>query len=284
MRVKPRSISISSGKGGTGKTTLTANLGIALGNLGHDVTILDGDLAMANLAIILGMHKCELNFLDVLAGKANVGDVVYKNYGIKVVPTGFRFEDIQDLLASLKKDRVEQSIDELLRQTEFLLIDAPAGIADSTIISILAAREMIPVTNPTYASLVDCYKTIRLANVLGAWTRGLVVNRVGKAADISLKDIEHFMSKALGAMPILGEIPDDPKVLADGRGNSGARAQGTRRRTGADLLSALAHPARPRLRIAGQQHRVAVQARVQSRPVPRFGVAVRRRRDTREPP
>jgi septum site-determining protein MinD len=53
MRAKPRSISISSGKGGTGKTTLTANLGIALGSLGHDVTILDGDLAMANLAIIM---------------------------------------------------------------------------------------------------------------------------------------------------------------------------------------------------------------------------------------
>jgi len=213
MRAKPRSISISSGKGGTGKTTLTANLGIALGNLGHDVTILDGDLAMANLAIIMGMHKCELNFLDVLAGKANVSDVVYKNYGIKVVPTGFRFEDIQDTLASLKKERIEQSIAELLRQTEFLLIDAPAGIADSTIISILAAREMIPVTNPTYSSLVDCYKTIRLANVLGAWTRGLVVNRAGKAADISLKDIEHFMSKALGAMPILAGIPEDQKVL-----------------------------------------------------------------------
>jgi len=213
MKVRPRSISISSGKGGTGKTTLTANLGIALGNLGRDVTILDGDLAMANLAIIMGMHKCEVNFLDVLAGKADISDVVYKNYGIKVVPTGFRFEDIHDMLAGLKKDKVEQSIGELLRRTEFLLIDAPAGIADSTIISIAAAREMIPVTNPTYASLVDCYKTIRLANVLGAWTRGLVVNRVGRAADLSLDDIEHFMSKALGAMPILADIPEDPKVL-----------------------------------------------------------------------
>jgi septum site-determining protein MinD len=213
MKTKPRSISISSGKGGTGKTTLTANLGITLGNLGRDVTILDGDLAMANLAIVMGMHKCEVNFLDVLAGKADIGDAIYKNYNIKVVPTGFRFEDIHDVLAGLKKESVEGSIGELLRRTEFLLIDAPAGIADSTIISIAAAREMIPVTNPTYASLVDCYKTVRLANVLGAWTRGLVVNRTGKAADLSLDDIEHFMSKALGAMPILVDIPDDPKVL-----------------------------------------------------------------------
>jgi MinD-like ATPase involved in chromosome partitioning or flagellar assembly len=82
LLVRPRSISITSGKGGTGKTTITANLGIALGTLGHDVTILDGDLAMANLGIILGMTKYELSFLDVLAGRASVRDVICKNYGI----------------------------------------------------------------------------------------------------------------------------------------------------------------------------------------------------------
>ena len=84
MRARPRSISITSGKGGTGKTTLTANLGVALGSLGHDVTILDGDLAMANLALVLGMHKCELSFFHALTGKADVDDVIYKNYGIKI--------------------------------------------------------------------------------------------------------------------------------------------------------------------------------------------------------
>ncbi len=212
MRTKPRSISIASGKGGTGKTTMTANLGVALGSLGKDVTILDGDLAMANLGIVLGMTRCEISFLDVLAGKADIKDAIYKNYGIKVVPTGFRFEDIHDVLSNLKRERVEGAITELLHQTEFLLIDAPAGIADATVISIAAAREMLPVCNPTYASLVDCYKTIRLANVLGAWTRGIVVNRAGKAADVSTTEIEHFMDKTLGAMPILAEIPDDKKA------------------------------------------------------------------------
>ncbi len=212
MRARPRSISITSGKGGTGKTTLTANLGVALGALGKDVTILDGDLAMANLAIVMGMHKCETSFLDVLAGKANIKDAIYKNYGIKVVPTGFRFEDIHDVVSGLKRERVEAAITELLRQTEFLLIDAPAGIADATVISMAAAREMLPVTNPNYTSLVDCYKVIRLANVLGAWTRGVVVNRAGKAADVSTTEIEHFMNKTLGAMPILAEIPEDQKA------------------------------------------------------------------------
>ena len=212
MRARPRSISITSGKGGTGKTTLTANLGVALGSLGHDVTILDGDLAMANLALVLGMHKCELSFFDALAGKADVGDVIYKNYGIKVVPTGFRFEDVHDALSRVKRERADEVINELLRQTEFLLIDAPAGISDATIISIAAAREMLPVCNPTYPSLADCYKTIRLANLLGSWTRGLVVNHVGGAADLLTNEIEQFMGRTLGAMPVLAEVPEDPKV------------------------------------------------------------------------
>ena len=212
MRAKPRSISISSGKGGTGKTMLTANLGVALGALGRDVTILDGDLAMANLALVMGMTRCETNFFDVLAGKAEVRDALYRNHGVKVLPTGFRFEDVHEALSRVKRERVEEIVGELLRQTEFLLIDAPAGIADATIISIAAAREMLPVCNPTYPSLVDCYKTIRLANVLGSWTRGLVVNRTGRAVDLTLPEIETFMGRTLGALPILAEIPEDEKV------------------------------------------------------------------------
>ncbi len=212
MRAKPRSISITSGKGGTGKTTLTANLGVALGALGKDTTILDADLAMANLALVMGMHKVESSFLDALMGRADVSDVVHKNYGIKVVPMGFRFEDVHDVLSKVKRERVESAINELLRQTELLLIDAPAGIGDATIISIAAAREMLPVCNPTYPSLVDCYKTIRMANVLGSWTRGLVVNRSGKKADLSVSEVEQFMGRTLGSMPILADIPEDSKV------------------------------------------------------------------------
>ncbi|MEM3514594.1 MAG: hypothetical protein QW495_04640 [Candidatus Hadarchaeum sp.] len=90
--------------------------------------------------------------------------------------------------------------------------DGAAGIQDATIISIAAAREMIPVCNPTYTSLVDAYKIVRLANILGSWTRGIVVNRTGKAADLTPDEVESFLCRALGALPILSEIPEDPKV------------------------------------------------------------------------
>ncbi len=205
-------MSITSGKGGTGKTTITANLGVALGALDKKVTILDGDIAMANLNIVMGMTKCEINFFDVLLGNASVDQAMYTNYGIKVLPCGFRFEDVHEVLSNVKKEHVEEVVNEILEQTEFLLIDAPAGMAETTLISIAATREMLPVCNPTYTSLVDVYKTIRIANVLGSWTRGLIVNRTGKTADLSVDEVEQFMNRALGSMPVIADIPEDPKV------------------------------------------------------------------------
>lgn len=70
----------------------------------------------------------------------------------------------------------------------------------------------LPVCNPTHTSLADVYKVIRYANVIGSWTRGLVVNRMGKKAEVPASEIERFMGRALGNMPILAEIPEDPKA------------------------------------------------------------------------
>jgi len=212
LRRRPRSISVTSGKGGTGKTTLTANLGIALATLGKRVTILDADLTMANLALVMGIHQVKTNFLDVLAGRAKVEDAVYENHGVRVIPAGFRFEDAHEVLSGVDRSRVKRVISELLGSTDFLLIDAPAGIQDATLFSIASAREMLPVCNPSYTSLVDVYKIIRFANVMGAWSRGLVVNRMGKRTEIPPEEIEEFMGRTLGGMPIIAEIPEDSKV------------------------------------------------------------------------
>jgi MinD-like ATPase involved in chromosome partitioning or flagellar assembly len=59
---------------------------------------------------------------------------------------------------------------------------------------------------------VDAYKVIRYANVIGSWTRGIVVNRTGKKAEVPTAEIEHFMSRTLGSMPVLADIPEDSKV------------------------------------------------------------------------
>lgn len=212
MRRRPRSISIASGKGGTGKTTITANLGIALSTLGKRVTIIDGDLTMANLAILMGIHQVKTSFLDVLKGKAEIDSAIYENRGVQVIPTGFRFEDAQEALAKVDRERVKEVIYRLLSETDFLLIDAAAGVQDSTLTSIAAANEMLLVCNPTHLSIVDGYKMVKFANLLGAWTRGIIVNRVRKKSELTAAEIEQFMSKTLGPLPVLAEIPEDPTV------------------------------------------------------------------------
>jgi septum site-determining protein MinD len=210
-RPRPRSISICSGKGGTGKTVLTANLGIALGSLGKKVIIMDADLAMANLSIIMGMHRCEVTFFDVLKGNATLEQALYKNYGIEVLPTGFRFEEVQEMLGKVSREKVEEVVSELLNRTEILLLDAAAGLQETSLLLLAASREAIPVSTPSYASLVDVYKTIRMANLLQVWTRGLVLNRVG-TTDLTREEVQAFINKAVKGLPILTEIPEDPKV------------------------------------------------------------------------
>lgn len=207
----PRSISITSGKGGTGKTTLTANLGISLGMLGKRVIVMDADLAMANLSIVMGMQKCEVTFLNVLKGEATLEQALYSNYGIRVLPTGFRFEDVSEILGRVSEEKVEEIVRELLEKTDFLLVDAPAGIQEATMISLAACRENLVVSVPTYSSLIDGYKTIRLANLLRTWTRGLVLNRVG-ASDLTRHEVMSFMQRLVKGLPLLAEIPEDQKV------------------------------------------------------------------------
>jgi septum site-determining protein MinD len=210
-RPKPRSISICSGKGGTGKTVLTANLGIALGSLGKKVVIMDADLAMANLSIVMGMHRCEVTLFDVLKGKATLDQALYKNYGVEVLPTGFRFEEVQEMLGNVSREKVEEIISELLNRAEILLLDAAAGIQETSLLLLAAAREALPVSTPSYASLVDVYKTIRIANLLRVWTRGLILNRMG-TTDLTREEVQAFMGRAVKGLPILAEIPEDPKV------------------------------------------------------------------------
>jgi septum site-determining protein MinD len=210
-RPKARSISICSGKGGTGKTVLTANLGIALGSLGKKVVIMDADLAMANLSIVMGMHRCEVTLFDVLKGKATLDQALYKNYGVEVLPTGFRFEEVQEMLGSVSREKVEEIISELLNRAEILLLDAAAGIQETSLLLLAAAREALPVSTPSYASLVDVYKTIRIANLLRVWTRGLILNRMG-TTDLTREEVQAFMGRAVKGLPILAEIPEDPKV------------------------------------------------------------------------
>src|SRR3989338_8722844 len=89
-----RSIAIVSGKGGVGKTSICANLGIALAQRGVSVCLVDADIAMANLSLLLGMQSSPITLHDVLLGEAGVQDAIYDGpKGVKFVPSGLSLEN-----------------------------------------------------------------------------------------------------------------------------------------------------------------------------------------------
>lgn len=125
-----RVVCMASGKGGTGKTTVTANLGTALAELGAETYILDADIAMANLGLILRMEDAPVTLHDVLAGEADIEEAIYEGpHGVKVIPAGISLEGIR----KANPDRLRDVVEHIIDRADFLLIDAPAGLGRDAI-------------------------------------------------------------------------------------------------------------------------------------------------------
>ena len=104
---------IASGKGGTGKTTVTANLGPMLARYGKKTCILDADVGMANLGLILGLENLPVTLHEVLAGKARVRDAIYEGpFGVKVVPCGLSLQGFQQSNPDRLKDVMADLVSE----------------------------------------------------------------------------------------------------------------------------------------------------------------------------
>ncbi len=200
-----RIITIASGKGGTGKTIISANLGVAIAQFGRDVTILDADIEMANLELVLGMEGQALTLHEALSGKCDIRDVIYSGPGgVKVVPAGIKLETLKDA----DPERLTEVLSELLDLTEILLIDAPAGLGKDALAAISAAEEIILVVNPDVSSLSDALKTKTVAQKLGCKILGAVVNRVENTqAEITAEEISAILE-----IPVMAVIPEDKNI------------------------------------------------------------------------
>jgi septum site-determining protein MinD len=199
------SITVASGKGGTGKTVVAANLGVALAQLGKDVVILDADIEMANLELHLGLEGMKFTLHDVLAGEADVKDAIYEGPGgVKVIPAGISL----DGLRKADPDRLEKVLNELLKTTEILIIDAPAGLGRSVVTALAAGQELLLVTNPEISAMSDALKTKIVAKKLGSHVLGVVLNRAGyDKSDLSIREVEVILEAK-----VLAVIPEDPEV------------------------------------------------------------------------
>jgi len=200
-----RIITIASGKGGTGKTTLTANLGIALARQGKKVLLIDADVAMANLSLLLGMQSSPITLHDVLLGESQVRDAIYDGpNGLHFIPSGLSLENYK----RVDSERLAGIIEQIKDDYDFILLDAAAGIEKNVLSALTAGQESLIITQPNSPSVADALKTKIVAQRLGSKTIGVILNFVrGEKGEISKNDISNMLE-----LPVFGNIPYDDEV------------------------------------------------------------------------
>lgn len=170
-------ILVSSGKGGTGKTMFSVNLGAILAQQGNRVMLLDMDMGLRNMDIYLGMeNKVIYNIMDVISGVCRIKKAMMRVDG---------FQDLYFMAASPRRDdrdmtplHMEILCNKLRKYFDYIIIDCPAGIGDLFDVSMAAADKTVIVTEPEVASLRDADTTERYLREKGMENMCVVVNKV----------------------------------------------------------------------------------------------------------
>lgn len=172
-----RVITITSGKGGVGKTTTTANLGTALAMEGKKVALVDGDIGLRNLDAVLGLeNRIVYDLVDVVEGQCRLRQALIKDK---------RLPELYLLPAAQTRDKnavnsiqMEQLCQQLRQEFDFVIIDSPAGIEQGFRNAIVGADEIIIVANPEMASVRDADRIIGLVEAAGKPEPRLILNRL----------------------------------------------------------------------------------------------------------
>ncbi|MDY7081421.1 MAG: cell division ATPase MinD [Halobacteria archaeon] len=200
-----RVYTIASGKGGTGKTTTTINLGTSLAELGKKTTVLDADLGMANLGLLLGLEEEPVTLHDVLSGEQRIKNAVYEGpEGLQVVPAGLTLEGFQ----KSDPEKLQEALSYIVDNTEYLIIDAPAGLSKDSVIPLAVADEVLLVVNPELSSMADGLKTRVMTEKVGSNVAGVVLTRAGSQdSDLDVSRVEELLEA-----DVLVTVPEDAEV------------------------------------------------------------------------
>jgi flagellar biosynthesis protein FlhG len=211
-----RVYAITSGKGGVGKTAVTANIAVALAQLGKKILILDADLGLANIDVVFGLSP-KYNLNHFFSGAQELSSILVEGpSGVKILPAGSGVQNFTRL-NSQQKQKLLDGLDLMHNDFDFVLIDTEAGISENVTYFNTAAQEILVVTTPDPTAITDAYALMKLLSTQYHEKRfNLVVNMVQtdqEALDVYRK-LTMVSNRYLDiSIDFLGSIPADRQMI-----------------------------------------------------------------------
>ncbi len=210
-----RVLSITSGKGGVGKTAVVSNVAVALARLGKKVLIIDADLGLANVDVVLGISP-PYNLNHFFSGERTLDEIMVEGpHGLKILPAGSGVQQFTRLDGQLKMQLID-ALDTLDEHFDVVLIDTEAGISDNVTYFNVAAQDILVVTTPEPTAITDAYALMKLLSTQYHQKRFLLAVNSVRSADEGLDVFEKLTMVSGRYLDIfidyLGAIPFDRKM------------------------------------------------------------------------
>lgn len=205
-------ITFTSGKGGVGKTTTTANVGAGLSLLDKKVVLVDTDIGLRNLDVVMGLENQILyNLVDVLSGRCRAKQAIIRDKrfpNLSVIPSSCTKEKIL-----LDSDQMKHLFDDLRQEFDYILVDSPAGIDQGFLLAITGADRIVVVTTPQIAAIHDADCVLQILKTHYTVKTELLINGFRKhmVKDGDMLNIDDICE--LLDVPLLGVVPEDEQII-----------------------------------------------------------------------
>lgn len=206
------SLVITSGKGGVGKTTATANIGAALAMMEHKVALVDADIGLRNLDVVMGLeNRIVYDLVDVVEGFCKLKQALIKDKrveGLYLLPAAQTREK-----TAVTPEQMKVLVSQLKEEFDYVIVDCPAGIEQGFRNAISGADRAVVITTPDVSSVRDADRVIGLLEAAGFESPLLIVNRIKpKMVDRGdMMDIEDILDVL--AIRLVGVVPEDESIL-----------------------------------------------------------------------
>lgn len=210
-----RILSVTGGKGGIGKTTISVNLSIAYAKMGKKVLLFDADLGLANVDVLLGL-KPQLNFHDYIMGNCELSDICMNGpHGLKIIPAASGIQKMAEL-SSMESIEIIRSFSSITDDIDVMIIDLASGISSQVIDMTHASQDILVVICNDPASLMDSYAVIKILHQKYARDRFAVIVNKARNTQEGYDVFSNFQNAIARFMNVslhyLGHIPQDDYI------------------------------------------------------------------------